>query len=183
MAKTQPAVTAVELKATIEGIKPVIWRQLRVPTQLSLEKLHRVLQVAFGWNDSHLHEFVVGKTVYGPPSKTSEAENEKKVHLDDLGLKKGKKLSYRYDFGDGWRVEVAVTKLLTSGPSTCECLGGERAGPIEDSGGVQGFERMLDVMADPEHPEHDDLTDWIGGAFNPEAVDHHTINTLLRRLK
>lgn len=183
MAKAHAAVTAVELKATVEELKPVIWRQLRVPSQLTLEKLHRVLQISFGWNDSHLHEFVVGKTVYGPPRRDSEVENEKKFHLADLELKKGKKLSYRYDFGDGWRVEVVVTKLLSEPVSRSECIGGERAGPIEDSGGVQGFERMLDVMADPEHPEHDDLTDWIGGAFNPEAVDVHTINQYLRRLK
>ena len=46
-----------QLKITIKGSKPPIWRRVVVPEQFTFCQLHQVIQEAFGWYDYHLHEF------------------------------------------------------------------------------------------------------------------------------
>jgi hypothetical protein len=47
----------VQLRVSLRGIRPPIWRRLEVPADITLHRLHRALQVAFGWDDAHLHRF------------------------------------------------------------------------------------------------------------------------------
>ena len=62
-----------ELEISIRGIKPRIWRTVRVPADLTLGRLHDVLQLTFGWTDSHLHEFVVHGIRFGMTDIEDEA--------------------------------------------------------------------------------------------------------------
>jgi hypothetical protein len=80
---------------------------------------------------------------------------------------------YEYDFGDSWEHEIVVEKVLPAveGIRYPICIAGKRACPPEDCGGVGGYERMLDIIANPKHEEHAEMLEWLGGSFDPEAFD------------
>ena len=56
-----------QFKVTLKDIKPPVWRRVQVP-DCTLGELHEVIQIAMGWTDSHLHQFVVkgNPTAPGP---------------------------------------------------------------------------------------------------------------------
>lgn len=120
-----------QLKVTLNGIRPPIWRRLLVPSSYSLRDLHDVLQVAMGWTDSHLHQFAARGVLYGKPDAEFGLErvNEKRVRLDEVLRAEKEAMTYEYDFGDSWEHKVVLEKILghagaEAGPS---CIAGARA--------------------------------------------------------
>ena len=106
-----------ELKITLSGSNPAIWRRVQVPGDIKLNHLHDVLQVAMGWTDSHLHQFRVGSVIYCLPSDDDfysggEQRDERRFRLADISQREKTLLIYEYDFGDGWEHEVVVEKVL-----------------------------------------------------------------------
>ncbi|MBB2701048.1 UNVERIFIED_ORG: hypothetical protein GGI66_005762 [Rhizobium esperanzae] len=99
-----------------------------------------------------------------------------------LDFEEGSVFSYNYDFGDGWRHTVAVEEFLTLAPSPKQgsCIAGERARPPEDVGGVSGYERFLEIIADKEDPEYTETIRWCGGYFDPEWLDLAVVDKDLR---
>jgi hypothetical protein len=179
-----------QLKVTLKHSKPPIWRRLQLPGDITLAKLHRILQIAMGWTDSHLHQFEVQGAYYGEPhpdfeSMGLEMHNEKRVKLNQLVPGEKFKFRYEYDFGDSWEHELVVEKILLpeAGVRYPRCLTGKRACPPEDVGGVWGYDEFLNVIHDPNHPEHESMLDWIGGEFDPEAFDLEEVNEELRRIR
>jgi len=180
------------LKVTLKGSKPPIWRRLEVPGNITLAKLHHILQVAMGWTDSHLHSFKIGKIYYQEPDPYSDPEfslaeirNEKKLKLQQISLREKMKFLYEYDFGDCWEHEILVEKIL---PMTEErrrpvCLKGAKACPPEDIGGLWGYYNFLKIMQNPKHPEHEDMMEWMGGQFDPDEFDLEEVNKQLKKLK
>jgi hypothetical protein len=93
---------------------------------------------------------------------------------------------YEYDFGDSWAHEVRVEKILPADPSSARravCLGGARACPPEDCGGIPGYDHLLKVIANPRHPEHGETLEWLGGRFDPAAFDAARVDAALLKLK
>lgn len=176
-----------QLKVTLNGIRPPIWRRLLVPSWYSLRDLHDVLQVAMGWTDSHLHQFVAKGTLYGQPDTEFGIErvNEKRVRLDEVLRTEKEAMTYEYDFGDGWEHKVVLEKILGHADEQVapSCVAGARACPPEDCGGVWGYADLLKILADPVHPEHEKLLEWLDGKFDPEAFDASAINGMLVRMK
>jgi len=192
-AKLDPTRVQLQLKVTLLDIKPAIWRRLLVPAAIKLPKLHAVLQLAFGWTNSHLHAFRLEDDAYeaiypddwaqdfaGP----GQRHDEKKFRLCDLLHAPGDYLIYEYDFGDSWQHEVVVEKILPA-PSVgfASCLAGARAGPPEDCGSTPGYENLVEALADPKHPERQELLEWLGEPFDPDAFNAETLNRELKRLK
>lgn len=185
--------TIHHLKIELKNLKPMIGREVLVPSDIRLDRLHEVIQVAMGWTDSHLHEFIVGTLRdgerFGPPvsdpfASGPPSRNETKFTLRQIAPDKGSKLLYWYDFGDDWHHEVSVKAVLVATPNQpvpC-CLKASRACPPEDCGGPWGYANLLDILADPEHEEHDDMRDWVGDGFDPEHVDIDAINKELAAL-
>ncbi len=173
-----------QIKVTLMGSNPPIWRRLLVPAELTLEQLHRVLQAAMGWHDSHLHEFLIGKQRFGTPDPMERAlgwpstASERTARLFDVLGRVRAKATYTYDFGDGWDHSVVVEKRLTPAPGVeyPACVAGERCGPPEDCGGMPGFFNLLDAMSDPGHEQHEELIDWLGYRFDPEAFSVDEVN-------
>src|SRR6185312_8676331 len=103
-----------QIKVTLIGSDPPIWRRLLVPADLTLEQLHRVLQAAMGWQDCHLHEFLIGKQRFGirdPMERAfggSHTASERRARLFDVLGRARAKAKYTYDFGDGWEHAVVV---------------------------------------------------------------------------
>ena len=91
-----------QLKVTLKGIRPPIWRRVQVPSNTNLGKLHRILQVVMGWTDSHLHQFIVGDTYFGEPAPEfgMETKNERTAKLSQVAPGEKSKFVYEYDFGD-----------------------------------------------------------------------------------
>ncbi len=175
-----------QIKVTLKHIRPPVWRRLQVPADIKLGRLHVILQLAMGWYDSHLHAFRAGHTSYGvsDPDSPNDMKNERNVRLDKIAGA-GDVLIYEYDFGDGWEHEIKIEKILPAekGKHYPLCLAGKRACPPEDCGGPWGYERLLEVLADPKHEEHEEMLEWIGGAFDPEAFDLDEVNQALRGIK
>src|SRR5262249_10352945 len=118
-----------------------IWRRLQVSGSTSLAKLHDILQIAMGWTNSHLDQFVVDQQFYSDPTfELEETLNEKRITLAGLDLQPKMRLSYEYDMGDYWQHDVLVEKILNPEPDVRypRCLTGKRACPPEDCGGVYG---------------------------------------------
>jgi hypothetical protein len=173
-----------QIKVTLEASAPPIWRRILAPGDVTLERLHLILQVAMGWTDSHLHMFTVGTTVYGEPHPDYdfEVQDERRVRLHQIVPGEGFRFRYEYDLGDSWMHTLLVERVLEPGQSTTVCLAGERACPPEDVGGVWGYVMFLEAIRDPEHPEHQEYQEWIGSEFDPEAFDLEEMNAVLRGL-
>jgi hypothetical protein len=150
-------------------VEPVVVRVLDVPAAVLLPELHDLLQVALGWTDSHLHQFVADGICYGMPDidGPDDERDETGVPLRALPPR----FSYLYDFGDGWEHEV---ELLGPGGEVPGCVSGEGACPPEDVGGPHGYAHFRSVLANPRHPEHEQMRTWAGdwtNGFNLATTD------------
>lgn len=172
-----------QIKVSLVGLKPPVWRRILVPSTITLEKMHDVLQISLGWTDSHLHQFVVGRRCYGVPDPDfrDSMVDEQGVRLSQLLKKEKDSLRYDYDFGDGWEHKVQLEKVLPFDPDITlpRCIKGRRACPPEDVGGTWGYEEFLKGLADPSHPEHAMYVEWIGGTFDSEDFSADEVNELL----
>ncbi|MGH6920708.1 MAG: plasmid pRiA4b ORF-3 family protein [Geminicoccaceae bacterium] len=177
------ASAALVLKITLCGLRPPVWRRVRVSADSSLRMLHLVIQAAMGWQDYHLHEFEIGDRRYGEPDDDplpgdEPTHNESNVKLGALLERGVERFRYVYDFGDGWEHEIVVEKVEPLDPEQPypSLITGKRACPPEDCGGVHGYLRLLEVLADPTDEEHAELKEWAGDDFDPERFDADTIN-------
>ena len=174
---------------------PPIWREFIVPSNITLEDLHAVIQAVMGWTDSHLHEFIKGEDSY---SVRFEAIDN---HLDEMGCKdykgmkindllgaEGESIKYLYDMGDYWMHTITLAQVINATPYATsthyashfvECLAGERHCPPEDCGGIGGFHEMLEILKDPNHYEYESYLEWLGKSYDPEHFNLQAINTKL----
>ncbi len=182
-----------QLKITLEHSKPPIWRRVQVAADIRLSRLHDVIQVAMGWYDAHLHQFIVGRypdeTLYGVPHPDygdwgPTMNDESLTKLNQILMAEKDKFTYEYDFGDGWKHIILLEKILPpeEGVTYPRCIKGKRACPPEDCGGVWGYYHLLDVLADPENPEHEEMLEWLGGELDPEYFDLDEVNTRLQNI-
>ena len=153
------------LRVVLRDVEPALARVIDVPASATLPELHELLQAAIGWTDSHLHQFVTPQATYGMEIPGEEVwpedqRDETGAQLADLGAE----FEYLYDFGDGWTHDVEV---LGPGGSAPGCVDGHGACPPEDCGGPGGYAELLDVLADPAHPEHEHMRSWVGDRLRP----------------
>ena len=183
--KSAAAAAVYELKITLAGVNPPVWRRVEV-RDCSLAELHRVIQRAMGWEFSHLYSFEVGKRQYGDPNMLDGAEGDDgDICLSDLVESRTKKFSYTYDFGDDWEHEIKIEKTLAAESKVKypRCTDGARACPPEDCGGAWGYDSFLAAVRDPKHEQHNDMLEWCGGKFDPEAFDVERVNKALKPRK
>jgi hypothetical protein len=183
MAKKKAPGVVYQLKITLRHIRPPVWRRLQVP-DCTLAQLHDVIQTCMGWDGYHLHAFEVGGEEFGPPDPTGmlESGDERQVKLSQIVDQGFKKFTYTYDFGDSWEhvIEVEKTVPAEAGARYPRCIAGKRACPPEDCGGPWGYADFLEKIQNANHPEHEDMLEWAGGEFDPEAFDLEAINEELR---
>lgn len=180
--KKAPVVQNVyQLKVTLKNFRPPIWRRIAVADNTTLSQLHEIIQIAMGWENSHLHAFIMGKHPY----RGQEITNEDKMRLSQIAPEEKLRFLYHYDFGDDWVHDVLVEKILPweEGQQYPVCLGGKRACPPEDVGGVWGYAEFLEAYSDPKHPEHENMQEWVGEDFDPEFFDPEIVNQLLKTLR
>ncbi len=181
--KTDAANSVVSLKITLRGTKPPIWRRLLAPASLTLADLHGAILVAMGWNGGHLHVFEIGGRSYGDRASVDDVADENRLTLGAVRKSGVARFSYTYDFGDDWEHAITIEKTLPAaeGAATPTCLAGKRACPPEDCGGPWGYQELLDILADPNHPERAERLEWIDEEFDPEDFSVEEVNARLAR--
>ena len=177
---TKQSKSIYQIKISLIGAKPPVWRTVLVPSTIGLAAFHEVIQRAMGWTDSHLHQFIVNNVFYGIPDDDfgMETEDESKYKLSQLLSKEKDTIKYEYDFGDSWEHKILLEKILPFDSKTAlpVCIKGKRACPPEDCGGIWGYEELLETISNPKHPDHEDMLEWLGGEFDPEEFDLEAIN-------
>ena len=175
------------LRIELEGSDPVIWREVEVPTSITLKTLHDIIQATIGWFDYHLWEFTIAQRRYGLPMDedrgTEPRRDAGKVRLRDVLGPHETSIHYLYDFGDSWEHRLTVTRIRAGDPahSYPRYVAGERNGPPEDCGGIPGFYGKLAAAADPEHPDHAVIAEWLDG-YDPDEIDELPIKYALGRI-
>lgn len=177
-----------QLKVTLLDIAPTIWRRIQVPSTMKLCCLHSALQVVMGWTDSHLHQFESDGKVWGVPESGDcgdlELLDEKRVTLGTILKSAGESMTYLYDFGDGWRHEIVLEKIVRSDVATKPiCLAGERRCQPEDVGGPSGYQEFLEAVFDPKHEEFEHYRQWAGDPVHAEEFDMRAVNGTLSRMR
>lgn len=176
-----------QFKIELAYVTPVVWRRFIVPSALSLDRLHDIIQIVMGWKDYHLHQFDFHGLRYTEnPEESEEGTEEMGRSLDDLLKDPGEKFTYIYDFGDDWMHHVTLEEVLQELPEGVDspvwCIDGEQACPPEDVGGPPGYEHFCEAIGDKNHPEHEDFVQWISALgwypkkFDPRQFDPDRVN-------
>lgn len=174
------------LKVTLRGTKPPIWRRFEVPSDCSLARLHTVIQLGFGWQDAHLYLFETPAGQYGSYDRDLEIRSAANKKLSAVADWPGDRI--RYDFGDSWDHDVVVEAVQPAQPGAAypRCTGGKRAAPPEDSGGVLGYYRLLNTLANPHDRDHAQVLRWLGiesaAGFDPGRFDLDAAQNALARI-
>jgi Plasmid pRiA4b ORF-3-like protein len=172
------------LYAQLAEIKPSIWRRLAVPGRYTLHALHGILQAAMPWQDYHLYQFEIGGTRYedpNPDDRDPSVPDPQAFTLDQLALAQGSRFQYTYDFGDDWLHDITVEGVvpLPRDFMLPVCLGGARACPPEDCGGVSGYEELVAALRRPRSAAAQEYREWLGRVYDPEELDLAASNVRL----
>ncbi len=182
------------LRIDLQHTKPPVWRRIEAPGDLTLPELHDAVQAVMGWADCHLHQFRTGNDRHPPRFLTQfdlaegdEGMLEDDVRLDQVVGKKGDRLWYDYDFGDGWEHSLRVEEVLETPPDSVICVAGKLACPPEDCGGVWGHHEIsnwvrgnyADALRPPVFESTAEGRDWLPEGWHPDVFDLAEANELL----
>jgi hypothetical protein len=183
---------------TLEGTAhPKVVRKLEVP-DMTFADLHDAIQAAMGWQNSHLHEFRIGREISLKPMvdplgmpfdwgmEDDDAADEARVGLSELPPELRRKITYIYDFGDSWEHTIKLSEAKPIEPDVVypRCVGGSGACPPEDCGGVWGYNELLDILALPaaeRSPDDRERLEW-AGELDPNAFSIEAVNTELGKV-
>ena len=175
---------ALLVRIELQNVSPSIWRDILVPSDYSFWDLHVAIQDSMGWLDYHLHAFRIldphstATVEIGIPDEAIPLganlvlagwEVPVRLYLNEAG----QAVNYEYDFGDGWEHQVMLKEIVPYERDTKYpiCVGGERACPPEDCGGVWRYQTLLHAINDPVHEEHERTLKWLGTEFDSERFD------------
>jgi hypothetical protein len=173
-----------QIKITIDSITPPIWRTIQVPESFTLNQLHHIIQISFGWWNSHLYMFGAWENKIGDPVLWDDGETawDKKIKIKNVLKKPGDTFPYEYDTGDGWKHTIFLEKKIISESKTAKCIDGERAAPPEDCGGIHGYKELTQHLRHPEKDGYLELLEWLSDDYDPEQFDLKLVNRELKGL-
>lgn len=183
------------LRIDLDDAVPAIWRRVEISSDLTLDQVHRVVQSAMGWTDSHLHAFRTGPdpaegrvrsflTAWDVQEGEDDGITESDVHLDQVLGEPGHRLLYDYDFGDGWSHTLRLERISGGDPSIARCLAGRRACPPENVGGIHYYNEVVATLAGRQEPDEwmKETLAWLPPDFDPAAFDCTAADASLRRI-
>ncbi len=181
---------AYQILIELRGSQPKIWRRLLISPQMSLYDLHRTIQLAMDWDNSHMHHFIKNKKIYALRTPWDDYWEEmgcidySEMKVSDLLKRKGSRMLYEYDFGDSWYHDIIVekTNVESTHKTLPVCLEGENNSPPEDCGGIWSYMNILEILKDPEHEEYDEWVEWMSEDFDPTYFDKDKLNKRLALL-
>ena len=164
------------LHIELEDLQPTVWRRVVVPSTITLEVLHVVIQVAMGWDSGEAHEFVFDRTHYGAPHPIDPMPDDLRDETDvtlQQALGNKRSLEYLYDYSSAWWHKITVTRFGEA-ESTLTfplCLDGQNACPPPGIRGVGEYEEFLRAIVDPKHDRHREFRSLYPEKFQPTAFD------------
>jgi len=179
----------LQLKVTLENIRPPIWRRVLAESNITLGDLHLIIQAIMPWQNYHLHTFLANETYYSPLMADDDFggfdvpdTDEESVILSQVLPHEKSWIRYTYDMGDGWDHKILLEKVLAPDPKVTypTCIKGKRACPPEDCGGAWGYMELLEILSDPNHPEYAERMEWYEDGIDAEAFDLSEINEVLK---
>lgn len=174
---------AYQLSVTLLGVAPPVWRRFQV-LDCSLAVLHQVIQDVMGWQNKHLHAFILDDTIYSDPETAAELgyRDNRQTKLSQVVARSTYQFKYQYDFASDWwhTLEIESQFQPEADAPFPLCLQGNRSCPPENVGGADAYRSFLQIINDPEHELHTPLLDWCGGWFDPEVFDIDHTNRVLR---
>jgi hypothetical protein len=176
-----------QLKIEISGSNPKIWRSILVAEETTFSELHDIIQLSMGWGNEHLYEFTIGNTrIYDFEGDVDDgadptSRDSMDTFLNETVSMVKPKFSYVYDFGDHWKHDIQLEKVFPQEKEKNHpvCLDGENACPPEDCGGIWRYQDMLQIISDKNHPEFEEITDWMGEDWDAAFFDIKETNDLL----
>jgi hypothetical protein len=175
----------LQFKITLKHIEPKIWRRFLVRDTITFADMHHIIQTVMGWEDDHLHQFALSKYDYigNVGQMPGEVEDERKIPVKKIFGAPKVKITYEYDFGDGWEHELILEKILEEekGMKYPHCVKGENSCPPEDCGGPWGFADMMEKLKAADSEEKEELLEWLGDDYDPSSFDLVDINKQLSR--
>jgi hypothetical protein len=172
------------LKIELVESKPMIGRIIIVKPGTLLVDLHRIIQTAMGWTNSHLHQFFNGEMYYALQEfEIEECENSRDIKLNKILFEEGMHIEYEYDFGDGWQHDIWLQNIYEENADSQvpRCIGGMRSAPPEDCGGIHGYKELLKILSNTRHKEYKETREWVGDTFDPEYFNITEINKNLKK--
>ena len=178
-----------QIQISLIGSKPKIWRRVLVQSDMLLSDFHKVIQSSMGWTNSHLHLFDKNETCYSEniPGDPSWEEmgyvDYQGMKVSDLLVNEEERILYEYDFGEGWKHDIILEKILSGEENELEkpiCLAGKLNCPPEDCGGIRGYSNLLEILKNPADEEYESYIEWLGGKFDPEHFSLNKVNKLLK---
>lgn len=172
------------LHVQLAEIEPPVWRRVAVPGPHTLHALHGILQAVMPWQDCHLYQFEISGTRYedpNPDDRDPSVPDPRAITLDQLVLVQGSRFQYTYDFGDDWLHDLTVEGAvpLPRDVMLPVCLGGARAAPPDDCGGIGGYEELIAAARRPQSAAAREFREWLGRVYDPEELDLAAINARL----
>lgn len=175
-----------QFKIKIKGItKPPVWRRIQISENSSFYDLHIAIQLAFEWYNAHLFQF--SPQGYGSYPQISLKMDEEfsmasgevidadEAKLSDFFHSEKQRFTYIYDFGDDWFHDILLEKILDKTLLFPLLIAGKGQCPPEDCGGIWAYENLKEVLADPEDPEYEELSEWVdleeGELWDPNKFD------------
>lgn len=179
-----------QLKFAVAFSDPLIWRTVQVPGNMTLAILHKVIQVCMGWDDSHTHQFLVGKIFYQSGFGIKDMKEEPQYDENNFELHQLEEgmqflFTYLYDGGEGWELEITLEKTIRAGlgHDFPLLIGGERACPPAEVGDIHRYQTLLseaETRAD-SGPVRINLA--MIANFDPDRFDQQTVNNKLAEIK
>ena len=172
-----------QLRISIDGIEPPIWRLIQLPESYSLNKLHHIIQIAFGWENSNIWCFWNEDVPTTNPWLWGGGVTmwDKRVKIKSVLKQIEDILPYEYGRGDySWKLTIALGEMDTERVKASRCLDGARF-IMEDCGGVEGYKNLMHLLSHPELDGYLDLVYGLGD-FDPDRFDKERVNEKLKGL-
>ena len=166
-----------EIKATIVGSFPPIFRDIKLNADTNLQIVHEIMQAVFNWGNIHLHYF--------RNSANEIFKNEEQVILSGA-LDRRQTIIYVYDYSDSWTIGLElVNEVEQEQRIRPTCTGGKRHSPPEDCGGLIGYEDALDLLLHHNNSSQRKfllIAEWYGEDYDPEHFDIISVNSRLANI-
>jgi hypothetical protein len=178
-----------QIQIVLVDSRPKIWRRILIQPDLSLSDFHLAIQIAMGWENDHLHQFIKNKTFYTERLEDDWGWNDlknvdyKNLKISDLLIKVKDIIEYEYDFGDSWHHDIILEKIMPVDNKTKYpiCVDGKLSCPPEDCGGIWGYKNLLKILNKPDREEHEEYLEWVGEEFDPEKFDKDAVNKKFKK--
>lgn len=175
--------------------RPRVWREIFLPSDLLLDRLHVVLQAAMGWEGRYQHhcqaEPFKGRTAVafrtsaepGDPSVPDEGA----VRLDEVLGEPGDRLYYLYDPGDQWQHVIRLLAVVPALPAplgnepSCVARGGRC--PVEGVGGIRVWNEVMAVLRGraPASVVTPELLRWVRQSYGDARFSWRAVSRRIRQ--